>query len=118
MGSKGGGWEDSEQSPGKARTKGAWAGNLRGQEPIMEATKRMTLKGDNEGRSKSKEGGRVHEISNRTHGGDRPLYILGEAAPDRVFKARRGVSCARVCRSYGGDLCIRRIPLTHTGYYS
>ena len=58
------------------------------------------------------------KTSNRTHGGDRPLYILGEAAPDRVFKARRGVSCTRVCRSYGGDLCICRIPLTHTGYYS
>ena len=82
----------------------------------METTKRLTMERDNEGRST--EGGRVQETSNRTHDGDRLLYILGEAAPDRVFKARRGVSCTRVCRSYGGDLSICRIPLTHTGYYS
>ena len=29
-----------------------------------------------------------------------------------------GVLRQRLCRSYGGDLCICRIPLTHTGYYS
>ena len=69
----------------------------------MEVTKRMTLKRDNEGRSK--EGGLVQEISKRgTHGGDRLMYILGKAAPDRVYKARRGASCTRVCWSYGGDL--------------
>ena len=53
----------------------------------MGVTKRMTLKRDNEGRSK--EGGLVQETSKRgTHGGDRLIYILGKAAPDRVYKAR------------------------------
>ena len=52
----------------------------------MGVTKRMTLKRDNEGRSK--EGGQVQETSKRgSHGGDRLMDILGKTAPDRVLKA-------------------------------